>query len=107
LKVVVVKNTMSPATAGNAVTFPSFAVELFTAVSEYGKALDTRSAYCREKPINWYAWLTPFDGSRSLPVPKKMYCCVPPTVTLAIDENSGCVAPTFLALPCPPVKLAL
>jgi hypothetical protein len=44
--------------------------------------------------------LTPFDGSRSLPVPKKMYCCVPPTVTLAIDENSGCAAPTFFGLPC-------
>ena len=34
LNVVVVKNTMSPATAGNAVTFSSLVVEFATAVNE-------------------------------------------------------------------------
>ena len=45
-----------------------------------------------------YVWLTPFEGSRSLPVPTKMYCFVPPTLTVAIDENSGCCAPASIQL---------
>src|SRR3954447_24204970 len=39
-----------------------------------------------------YDPLTPVDGSRSLPVPTKMYSCVP-TATAAIDEKIGCPAP--------------
>ena len=45
--------------------------------------------------INLYEWVDgiPADGRRSLPVPKKMYCCVAPTFTVAIDANNGCARP--------------
>src|SRR5882762_9510654 len=88
---VVVKNTISPATAGNPVTFssslaPSTLPSVMEPVNEPVAPLSrtTRRAYACE---------TPFDGSRSLPVPWNRYCCVDPTVTDAIDPNIGCAAP--------------
>src|SRR5919106_2188674 len=90
---VVTKNTISPATAGNPVTFSSGATRLMLcSVFVY---LTLPDAPLSSTLSNLYEWLDgiPAEGNRSLPVPKKMYCCVAPTFTVAIDANSGWAAP--------------
>src|SRR6185295_14028048 len=79
---------MSPATAGNVVTFSSPAV-LSTVTRSYSKVLVPVAPLSR-MPRSLYCCDTPGDGSRSEPVPVKMYCCVPPTFTVAIDAKIGC-----------------
>src|SRR5688500_9282380 len=84
---------MSPATAGNPVTFSSGAVRLMLcSVFVY---LTLPEPPLSRTLINLYEWVDgiPADGSRSLPVPKKMYCCVDPTFTVAIEAHNGCSRP--------------
>src|ERR1051326_1182046 len=100
---VVVKKTISPATAGKAVTFssaprPSVFARSICAVFEPLPPLSRMTS-------SEYDWLTPFDGSRSLPVPWNRYCCVPPTVTDAIDPNIGWLAPASYSLIGEPVTI--
>src|SRR5438132_11677331 len=87
LKLVVVKNTMSPATAGNAVTFSSSPDP--STFNRIGLNVTVPVAPLSRTPTSLYACDTPTDDSRSLPVPKKMYWCTPPTLTVAIDEKIG------------------
>jgi len=63
---------------------------------------------CQHFMANTGDALTPVDGNRSLPVPTKMYSCVP-TATAAIDEKTGCAAPaeySFVGLPVNASKAA-
>src|SRR5579872_4157705 len=85
LNVVVVKNTMSPATAGNAVTFSSVLLVL----------LRLRLNCCTElapwsrMPTNRYTSDASVEGSRSLPLPKKRYWFADPTLIDASELKIG------------------
>src|SRR4029453_15974308 len=86
LYVVVEKNTMSPATAGNDETFssppvPSTASSLIIAVCV---PLEPWSRIT----IRAYCVLMLLLGRRSLPVPINKYCCELPILTVAIEAKT-------------------
>ena len=91
---VVTKNTISPATAGNPVTFSSGAVRLMLCSVLVYFTVPVAAVVEHAHQLIWSGVDgMPADGRRSLPVPKKMYCCVDPTFTVAIDANNGCARP--------------
>src|SRR5688572_8569774 len=84
---------MSPATAGKPVTFSSGAVRLMLASALLYFTLPVAPLSSTLSSLYECVDGTPADDSRSLPVPKKMYCWVDPTFTVAIDANNGCSRP--------------
>src|ERR1051326_2448770 len=88
LNVVVVKKTMSPATAGKAVTRSSVE-SVFDFVSSLSNDFVPVAAPVSRTASRWYVVFLSVAGRRSLPVPMNTYWFVPPTFTVAIDWKIG------------------
>src|SRR5262245_320723 len=86
--VVVAKKTMSPATAGKAVTLSSLSREAVLA-SVTSNVFGAGTVPLSLMPSRWYTVEASVEGSRSLPVPKKMYWLRPATLPGANEPKIG------------------